>query len=94
MAHREIEDVIIGVLADMQHLPAEELRRQLEAAGDELPVDSVRAVEVLVKVQNYFGIRMPLTAETAECLRSVSAFAAKVHALMDEAAAVAQAEGA
>lgn len=94
MAQRTIEEVIIGFLADVQHTSAEELRRQLEQAGDDLPVDSVLSVEVLVLVQNHFGVRLPLTAETAQCLRSVCRFAAKVQALIDDAAATARAEGA
>ena len=94
MAQRAIEDVIIGFLAEKEHMSAEELRRQLEEAGADLPIDSVRAVEVVVLVQNHFGIRLPLTAETAQCLRSVSDFATKVQALVEEAATSARAEGA
>jgi acyl carrier protein len=96
MAQRAIEDVIIGFLAEneKERTSAEELRHRLEETGAELPIDSVLAVEVLVLVQNHFGVRLPLTAETARCLRSVSDFAAKVQALVEEATVAARAEGA
>jgi len=86
MDHRTVEDVIIEFLAEHQHgtTPAE-LRRQIQERGEDMPIDSQLAVEVVVRVQNHFGVRLPTTAETAHYLRSISGFAARVQALVEEA---------
>jgi acyl carrier protein len=80
-----VEDVIIEFLAEAGHATPAELRRCLLEGGEELPIDSYLAVEVLVPVQNHFGVRLPMDAETADCLRSVARFAARVSSLVDEA---------
>ena len=79
-----VEDVIIEFLAEHGHTTPAELRRCLLERGDELPIDSIRTVEVLVRVQNHFGVRLPMNTETADCLRSVTSFAARVNSLVDE----------
>jgi acyl carrier protein len=84
MGQRTVEDVIIEFLAEVGHTTPAELRRCLLERGDELPIDSLRTVEVLVRVQNHFEVRLPINAETAHCLRSVTTFAAKVNSLIDE----------
>lgn len=94
MGQRTVEDVIIEFLAEAGHTTPAELRRCLLERGDELPIDSLRTVEVLVRVQNHFGVRLPMNAETAHCLRSVTTFAARVHSLVDETRDKAAQEGA
>lgn len=76
-----VEDVIIRLLAEHQHKTADELLQELLAAGDDLPIDSVLAAEIVGELQEYFRVRMP-TAEVPEYLRSVRAFAAKICALV------------
>ena len=94
MGQRTVEDVIIEFLTEAGHTTPAELRRCLLERGDELPIDSLRTVEVLVRVQNHFGVRLPMNAETAHCLRSVTTFAARVHSLADETRDKAAQEGA
>jgi acyl carrier protein len=79
-----IEDLIVGLLAEEAGLSPAELRRQLEESGEELPVDSVLAAEVLARVEEFSGVLLPPTDQTAQSLRSVRAFAALVHRLMRE----------
>lgn len=86
MDQRGVEDVIIELLAEGQYITADELRQQLLAAGDDLPIDSVLATEIVVAVQNQFGIRMPTTG-IPTYLQSVHAFAAQVCALTRTAGA-------
>ena len=50
LAVSEIAEIVIGFLAAESGIPASQLRADLEAAGPELPVDSLLVVEVLVKV--------------------------------------------
>lgn len=94
MDQRTVEDVIIEFLAENGHTTPAELRRCLSEGGEELPIDSYLAVEVLVRVQDHFGVRLPMDAETAHCLRSVTRFAARVSSLIDEARNKAAQEGA
>lgn len=80
----DIIDVIIDLLAqDAGRVPAE-LRADLEALGEELPVDSILAAEVLARVEAAFGMRMPATVESSRNLRSVVRFAQAVHGLAVE----------
>lgn len=80
----DIIDVIIDLLAqDAARVPAE-LRAEREALGEELPVDSILAAEVLARVEATFGVRLPATVEASRNLRSVVRFAQAVHDLAVE----------
>ena len=58
LAVSEIAEIVIGFLAAESGIPASQLRADLEAAGPELPVDSLLVVEVLVKVEDACGVRL------------------------------------
>jgi acyl carrier protein len=79
-----IEDLIIELLAEEAGTIPAVLRAQLEESGEEMPVDSVLAAEVLTRVEQRCGVELPATAETARCLRSVRLFAAMVYRLVSE----------
>lgn len=79
---RDVEDIIIELLAEQSGRDAAELRHELEEGGEELPIDSLLAAEVLARVEERLGISLPATAEAAESLKSVTAFAAAVLDLM------------
>ncbi len=83
---RAIEDLIIELLAEEAGAVPAALRAQLEEGGDEMPVDSVLAAEVVTRVEQRCGVELPATAETARCLRSVRQFAAMVYRLVIDAA--------
>lgn len=78
MDQRFVEDVIIELLAEEAGMVPAVLREQLGEDGDEMPVDSVQAAEVITKVEARCGIEIPASAETARCLRSVRRFAQMV----------------
>lgn len=80
----EIVDVIIDLLAQDAHRDPVELRRELEALGEQLPVDSVLAVEVLARIEDRYGVTLPATVEASRNLRSVRRFADAVHDLAVE----------
>jgi acyl carrier protein len=86
MDQQAIEDMIIELLAEEAGTVPAALRLRLEEAGDELPVDSLLAAEVVVRVEERCGVQLPATAETARCLRSVRDFAAMVCHLVTEVA--------
>lgn len=89
MDQRSVEDVLLELLAEGQHTSADELRARLVTAGEDLPIDSILAAEIVAGVQDRYGIRLPL-AGAGEYLSSVRAFAAKVCAEAQRADAVGQ----
>lgn len=85
MTLAEIEDLIVRLLAEDAGRDPQEFRMELEAAGEMMPVDSLLAAEVLVRVQIATGVGdLPATAETSRALRSVRTFAAAVWDLLGE----------
>ncbi len=84
MTEGEVEDIVVELLAGERGMDPAKLREQLEVAGAELPVDSLLMVEVLVRVEERCGVRIPPDPETARTLRSVREFAAKLVEVMRE----------
>lgn len=74
----DVEDFVIELLAERHGLEAAELREQLQALGESMPVDSVVMVTVLTAVEQRFGVRVAADEETARSLCSVRQFAAVV----------------
>jgi acyl carrier protein len=85
MDQQAIEDLIIELLAEGAGTSPAILRAQLEERGEELPIDSVLAAEVVTRVEQRCGVELPATAEAARCLRSVRQFAAMVYRLVTDA---------
>ena len=82
---RDIEKVIIELLALERGCTPAELERELLAGGADMPVDSLLAVEVLVRVEEIVGARLEASPANGVALRSVRAFA---RAMADAAAKV------
>jgi acyl carrier protein len=79
----DIIDIVIGFLAAESDVPADQLRADLEAAGEGLPVNSLLVVEVLTKVEAACGVRLPVTKAVAMSTRSVLAFAWTIRSELD-----------
>lgn len=77
-SQREIEDVIIDLLAEDAGTSPDDLRALLEEQGAGLPMDSLLAVEVLARVEARFAVQLPTTQVTADALKSVAEFAMAV----------------
>ena len=82
MGPRDIEDLTIELLAEEAKCSPDEMRQRLEEAGGDLPIDSILLVEVVVRVEERFGVHLPTTLETAHNLRSVRDFAVMVYDLV------------
>lgn len=78
LTEQDVEDIVIELLALERGIEAADLREELEAAGADMPVDSVLMVEVLVNVEKRYGVRVPADAEAARSLRSVKEFACTI----------------
>lgn len=84
MDHQTIEDLIIELLAEEEGVSPDALRERLADEGEDLPIDSLLAVEVVVRVEERCGVHLPTTPETAQYLRSVRDFATMVHHLVQK----------
>ncbi|MGZ4736237.1 MAG: acyl carrier protein [Acidimicrobiia bacterium] len=85
-----IEAAIIELLASALEMTPIDVRRELAAAGTELPVDSLLVIEIICELEAQFGVTLPEDQLTADSLRSVRLLAQRV----SEIAAVAHARGA
>ncbi len=79
---REIEDVILTLLADEQGVDAARFIEDMRGRGAGLDVDSLMIVEVLVRIETTFGVSLPATAMTATVMRSVSGLARHLEGLV------------
>ncbi|MFG2925591.1 acyl carrier protein [Streptomyces sp. NPDC048305] len=79
---QEIVDIVIGLLAEHQNRPREDVYEELAFGGRHLPVDSVLVMEILARVEKRFGVKVPADAEAGRSLRSVWTFAETVYDTM------------
>lgn len=82
-SRQDIEDNIITAIAFDNGEDPDELRAELEAAGLDLPIDSLLAVEVLATIEKRCGVSLKLNGETAKAMKSVTAFANLVLAAVE-----------
>jgi len=76
----QIVNVIVRLLADERGESEADVRDELEAGGWELPIDSLRIVEILTRVEQELGVEVPADVDSARSMRSVRAFAEVVRA--------------
>jgi acyl carrier protein len=76
----QIVNVIVRLLADERGESEAEVRDELEEGGSELPIDSLRIVEVLTRVEQELDVEVPADVDSARSMRSVRAFAEVVRA--------------
>lgn len=76
----QIVDVVVRLLADERGESEADVRDELEEGGWELPIDSLRIVEILTRVQKELDVEVPADVDSARSMRSVRAFAEVVRA--------------
>jgi acyl carrier protein len=76
----QVVDVIVRLLAEERGESEADVRDDLEEGGWEMPIDSLRIVEILTKVEAEFGVEVPAGVDSARSMRSVHAFADVVRA--------------
>lgn len=75
----QIVDVIIRLLAEERGEEEADVRAALEEQGWEMPIDSLRIVEIVARLGDELGIEVPADVEAARSMQSVRAFAEVVH---------------
>lgn len=83
----DITGIVIGLLAEDSGISPGAQRAQLEAAGAQLPVDSLLVAEILTRVEGACGVRIQVDAEAARSTRSVMTFARTVHKALEHGGA-------
>jgi acyl carrier protein len=71
----EIVDVVVRLLALERGQEEAEVREKLEEGGAELPIDSLRIVEILTRLEQELGVEIPADVDSARAMRSVRDFA-------------------
>ncbi|MET8152062.1 acyl carrier protein [Actinoplanes sp. NPDC049668] len=71
----EIVDVVVRLLALERGQEEAEIREELEEGGAELPIDSLRLVEILTRLEQELGVEIPADVDSAKAMRSVRDFA-------------------
>lgn len=74
-AQTAAEDVVVELLATLRKTSVEELRQELGAAGEGMPVDSLDMFDVLVEFRQRTGITIDKKKLRRRTMRSVEAFA-------------------
>jgi acyl carrier protein len=76
----EVVDVVVRLLADERGESEADVRDELEEGGWELPIDSLRLVEILTRVEQELDVEVPAEVDSARSMCSVRAFAEVVQA--------------
>jgi len=71
----QIIDVVVRLLAQDEGRPEADVRDDLLEGGAELPIDSLRIVEILTRVEQEYDVEIAPDVDSARSLRSVRAFA-------------------
>ncbi len=74
----QIVDVIVRLLATERGRSEADVRDELEEGGWEMPIDSLRIVEILARVNQEYGVEIPANVDSARSMRSVRDFAQAV----------------
>jgi acyl carrier protein len=71
MTEDGVADCIVELLAEDAGVDPGLLRFELLELGTDMPIDSLLAVDILVRLQEATGVTLPATEETAIAMRSV-----------------------
>ena len=71
----EVIDVVVSLLASERGESEADVRDELAEGGWELPIDSLRLVEILARLQQELSVEVPADVDSARSMRSVRAFA-------------------
>jgi acyl carrier protein len=74
----DVIDIVVRLLAEERQESEADIRVWLEEAGPDMPIDSLLIVEILARVEEECGVRIPADADAARSMRSVRTFAEAV----------------
>ena len=78
--NNEIAEQIKGMLVERLRIPADELEYDSELFGEDIGLDSIDSIEIIVGIENLFGVDISGAGATKEDFRSIETLAAFVEA--------------
>ena len=78
--NNEIAEKIKGMLVERLRIPAEELEYDSELFGEDIGLDSIDSIEIIVGIENLFGVDLTGAGATREDFRSIETLTAFVEA--------------
>ena len=78
--NNEIAEKIKGMLVERLRIPAEELEYDSELFGEDIGLDSIDSIEIIVGIENLFGVDISGAGATREDFRSIETLTAFVEA--------------
>ena len=78
--NNEIAEQIKGMLVERLGIPADELEYDSELFGEDIGLDSIDSIEIIVGIENLFGVDISGAGATREDFRSIETLTAFVEA--------------
>ncbi|MBO5985794.1 acyl carrier protein [Ruminococcaceae bacterium R-25] len=78
--NNEIAEKIKGMLVERLRIPADELEYDSELFGEDIGLDSIDSIEIIVGIENLFGVDLSGAGATREDFRSIETLTAFVEA--------------
>ena len=78
--NNEIAEQIKGMLVERLRIPEEELEYDSELFGEDIGLDSIDSIEIIVGIENLFGVDLSGAGATKEDFRSIETLTAFVEA--------------
>ena len=78
--NNEIAEKIKGMLVERLGIPEDELEYDSELFGEDIGLDSIDSIEIIVGIENLFGVDISGAGATKEDFRSIETLTAFVEA--------------
>ena len=78
--NNEIAEKIKGMLVERLRIPEDELEYDSELFGEDIGLDSIDSIELIVGIENLFGVDISGAGATKEDFRSIETLTAFVEA--------------
>ena len=78
--NNEIAEKIKGMLVERLRIPEDELEYDSELFGEDIGLDSIDSIEIIVGIENLFGVDLSGAGATREDFRSIETLTAFVEA--------------
>ncbi|MCR4702417.1 MAG: acyl carrier protein [Saccharofermentans sp.] len=76
--NNEIAEKIKGMLVERLRIPEDELEYDSELFGEDIGLDSIDSIEIIVGIENLFGVDISGAGATKEDFRSIETLTAFV----------------
>lgn len=82
--NKEIADKIKVMLVERLRIPEDELEYDSELFGEEIGLDSIDSIEIILGIENLFGVDISGAGATKEDFRSIETLTAFVEAHLED----------